>query len=239
MLTISIVDGNALDQFYLDASAKLFFNADYDVDDASFPDTTNLTLKVTDTGLLSATTVICMQIADVNDNAPVFTSSMYVHSTSDSTVGSTLFSVSASDLDSGDNGMFTYQLNQSSPYIDTFAISSTGWILLMKSIDNYPSDHVFNFGIIVTDRGTPSLMSTSQVSLVVTRAVVSPTTASIQAQEVSVASIISRPEVLGVLAAVLACIVLMVVTNLLCWSRMASKSAKLAENSKPTSKLTE
>ncbi|XP_033726687.1 protocadherin Fat 4-like [Pecten maximus] len=236
ILSVSIKDGNSQQRFYLDVSAKLFFYADYDVDDTFFPNVVNLTLEVKDSGLLSATTVVRVTIADVNDNVPEFETAQYVHSTSNSAVGSTVLTVTASDLDSGLNGACVYLLDtsNSNPYKDTFAVSESGSILLMQSINDYASDHVFIFDVIVSDKGTPSLSSTSEVRLIITQDVVieqAATSAQVTEQEeVDVASLMTRPEILGMIAAVVAGIVLTAIGNIVCWLRMAKATGKETPN---------
>ncbi|XP_060066855.1 protocadherin Fat 4-like [Ylistrum balloti] len=225
ILSVSIKDGNGHGRFYLDGSARLFFHVDYDVDDTSFPEIVNLTLEAKDLGMLSATTLVRVTISDVNDNAPLFGTTQYVHSTPNSTVGSTVLTVSATDLDSGLNGECVYLLNNSysNPYRDNFAVSESGTVLLMKSVDNYSPDHVFTFDVIVNDKGTPPLSSTSAVRLVITQEVVSVETVTsaqvAEQQEVDVANLLARPEMLGMFGAVIAGIVFTAIGNIVCWLR--------------------
>ncbi|XP_069106887.1 protocadherin alpha-2-like [Argopecten irradians] len=200
----------------------------------------NLTLEVTDSGFLSNTAVVRLTISDTNDNRPTFGSTQYVHSMSDAVVGSTVLTVSASDLDSGLNGECLYLLNNSgsNPYRDVFAISESGSILLMQSIDSYASDHVFIFDVIVTDKGLPSLSSTSQVSLIIQQEVVNqPAAASAQVseQEVDVASVLTSPGMLGMIAAIVTGFILVAIGNAICWLRSKSK---VPGKESPTPELT-
>ncbi|XP_040325086.1 protocadherin gamma-B3-like, partial [Herpailurus yagouaroundi] len=73
----------------------------------------NITITVTDRGrpALSSNRSVILNIADVNDNAPVFHQGSYVvHVAENNPPGASIFQVSASDPDLGPNGRVSYSI---------------------------------------------------------------------------------------------------------------------------------
>ncbi|XP_028271941.1 protocadherin alpha-8-like isoform X11 [Parambassis ranga] len=131
----------------------------------------NITIKATDEGSppLSNTSVVYIQVSDVNDNAPLFSEaiiSMYVKENSQ--VGTVLKAVSASDADATDNGRVTYSLlsdTTSVPLSTMININSeTGDIISLQSF-NYEELKTFQFKVQATDSGVPPLSSNVTINV--------------------------------------------------------------------------
>nr|XP_012805658.1 protocadherin beta-16 [Jaculus jaculus] len=103
----------------------------------------------------SGTTQVCIQVVDINDNAPQFQQQMYkVKIPENSQVGSLVVSVSASDTDSGDYGQVFYTFFQPSEDISkTLEVDPmTGGIRLRKQVD-FEMTTSYEVDIKATDGG--------------------------------------------------------------------------------------
>uniref|UniRef100_A0A3P8T1J0 Protocadherin 1 gamma 31 n=1 Tax=Amphiprion percula TaxID=161767 RepID=A0A3P8T1J0_AMPPE len=127
-------------------------------------------ITATDSGSppLSTKKTINVSITDVNDNPPVFTQPSYaVYLKENGVPGSILFSVSASDLDFGENAKISYSILDSkvqdvsvSSYV--YINSDNGSIYSMHSFD-YEKLKVFQIQVQAKDQGSPSLSSNATV----------------------------------------------------------------------------
>ncbi|XP_051755718.1 protocadherin-23 isoform X2 [Ctenopharyngodon idella] len=82
-----------------------------DIDHEAGHVTFDLLIKAEDQDGLGSQTFVHIDVEDVNDNAPVFSPEKYVTSVSiHAQPGTELFSIFASDRDSGNNGKITYEL---------------------------------------------------------------------------------------------------------------------------------
>ncbi|XP_063304070.1 protocadherin gamma-B1-like isoform X15 [Pelobates fuscus] len=125
-----------------------------------------ITILATDRGSpsLSSMKVIKLDISDVNDNPPVFTKSIYVAYVPENNLpGTSIYSIQASDLDSGDNSKITYSMY--SMNTEEISVSSslsinieTGVIYAQRSFD-YEQHKEFQIQINAKDNGAPSLSS--------------------------------------------------------------------------------
>ena len=110
----------------------------------------SLTVLATDSGLptLTGTTEVRVTIQDVNDNAPEFDERSYTITLFESTsIGVTVLTVTATDVDSTTNGQIQYSLEGT----NTFSISTTtGDITLVQTLD-HEREQAFNFTVIATD----------------------------------------------------------------------------------------
>ncbi|XP_068182207.1 protocadherin gamma-C5-like [Antennarius striatus] len=130
----------------------------------------NIEITATDSGSppLSSKTIIPVSISDVNDNPPVFTQPSYnVYLKENGVPGSILYSISASDLDSGENAKISYSILDSrvqdvsvSSYV--YMNSDNGSIYSMHSFD-YEKVKVFQIQVQAKDQGSPSLSSNATV----------------------------------------------------------------------------
>ncbi|XP_041845361.1 protocadherin gamma-C5-like isoform X2 [Melanotaenia boesemani] len=126
----------------------------------------NIEITAIDSGSppLSSKKTIPVSITDVNDNPPIFSQLFYnVYVKENRVPGSILYSVSASDLDSGENAKISYSILDSkvqdvsvSSYV--YINSDNGSIYSMHSFD-YEKLKVFQIQVQAKDQGSPSLSS--------------------------------------------------------------------------------
>ncbi|XP_078116747.1 protocadherin gamma-C5-like isoform X5 [Sander vitreus] len=117
---------------------------------------------------LSSKKIIPVSITDVNDNPPIFTQPSYnVYLKENGVPGSILYSISASDLDFGENAKISYSILDSkvqdvsvSSYV--YINSDNGSIYSMHSFD-YEKLKVFQIQVQAKDHGSPSLSSNATV----------------------------------------------------------------------------
>ncbi|NXU50688.1 CELR3 protein, partial [Turnix velox] len=105
-------------------------------------------------------TRVTIQVLDVNDNPPQFTRAQYSANVHVATAkeGASVLSVSATDLDDGDNSLISYSLMNHS---DDFHINNhTGEITLSSNLDHITTDTVVTLTVIAADHGVPQLSST-------------------------------------------------------------------------------
>ncbi|XP_063731809.1 protocadherin alpha-6-like isoform X12 [Eleginops maclovinus] len=125
-----------------------------------------LTITAKDAGQppLSSEKTINVVVSDVNDNSPVFSLSPYTfYITEANNPGTSVFSVKAFDRDENDNAQITYHIlrdgsegNKLTSFLNIN--SETGDILALKSFD-FETLKTFQFQVVATDSGTPSLSS--------------------------------------------------------------------------------
>ncbi|XP_074530025.1 protocadherin alpha-8-like isoform X11 [Halichoeres trimaculatus] len=133
----------------------------------------NITIKATDEGKppLSNTTVVLIQVSDVNDNTPVFSETVVnVYVEENSPVGKVLNRVFATDADVSENSQITYSLineNNLLPLSTMININSeTGDIVSLQSF-NYEELKTFQFKVQATDSGVPPLSSNVTVNVLI------------------------------------------------------------------------
>ncbi|XP_074505061.1 protocadherin alpha-8-like [Sebastes fasciatus] len=132
----------------------------------------DVTIIAKDSGdpLFSTEKTISVVVSDVNDNRPEFLSSPYVfYITENNSPGASIFSVKASDRDESDNALITYHIfreasgdNKVTSFLNIN--SETGDILALKSFD-FETLKKFQFQVVATDSGTPSLSSNVTVNV--------------------------------------------------------------------------
>ncbi|XP_028816543.1 protocadherin gamma-A11-like isoform X4 [Denticeps clupeoides] len=118
---------------------------------------------------LCSTKVIHVQIEDVNDNSPLFSQSPYTfYVTENNKPGASIFSVSANDVDEGDNARVSYSLDRTGPGQGITSFLSineeNGTIYALKSFD-FESVKTFRFHVIAKDSGRPPLASNVKVNV--------------------------------------------------------------------------
>ncbi|KAM8910644.1 protocadherin gamma-C5-like isoform 13-T13 [Spinachia spinachia] len=130
----------------------------------------NIEITATDSGSppLSSKKTIPVSITDVNDNPPTFTQPSYnVYLKENGVPGSILYSVSASDVDFGENAKISYSILDTkvqgvsvSSYV--YINSDNGSIYSMHSFD-YEKLKVLQIQVQAKDQGSPSLSSNATV----------------------------------------------------------------------------
>ncbi|CAL8304768.1 unnamed protein product [Arctogadus glacialis] len=135
----------------------------------------NITITARDEGFppLTASKVVQLSIADVNDNAPVFEEDDYnAYVTENNKQGSTLCSVAARDPDWRQNGTVVYSLLtgqvHGSPASSYLSVNGdTGVIHAVRSFD-YEQFRSFKVQVMARDNGSPPLSSNVTVSVFIT-----------------------------------------------------------------------
>ncbi|XP_056424935.1 protocadherin gamma-B1-like, partial [Hyla sarda] len=125
-----------------------------------------ITLLATDRGSppLSSQRTITLEISDVNDNPPLFIRSTYVAYVPENNLpGSSIYSIQASDPDTGDNAKIFYSISTSNtedlPASSYLSINiETGVLYAQRSFD-YEQHKEFYIQINVRDNGSPCLSS--------------------------------------------------------------------------------
>ncbi len=131
----------------------------------------DITLEAKDAGQPPQSSVksITVQVSDVNDNVPEFLFSPYAfYVIENNAPGISLFSVSASDKDTSENSVVSYHIwrdGVENKYTSFVNINSeTGEIYALKSFD-FENVKTFQFRVVATDSGTPSLSSNVTVNV--------------------------------------------------------------------------
>ncbi|XP_068182558.1 uncharacterized protein [Antennarius striatus] len=127
-----------------------------------------VTAKDLGTPALSSTKVIQVDVLDVNDNSPRFTESPYTfYVTENNNAGMSVFAVSATDADGPENAAVTYSFSRNrGPILTSFLNINevNGAISALKSFD-FETLKTFQFQVVATDGGTPSLSSNVTVNV--------------------------------------------------------------------------
>ncbi|XP_060905093.1 protocadherin alpha-3-like [Labrus mixtus] len=130
-----------------------------------------ITIKATDCGdpPLSSFKTLSIQISDVNDNSPHFElNPLQFYLVENNVAGASIFSVSATDIDMNENAAISYQIvregsqNGMTSFINVN--SENGHITALKSFD-FETMKTFQFQVVATDSGTPSLSSNVTVNV--------------------------------------------------------------------------
>ncbi|KAK2823108.1 hypothetical protein Q7C36_019708 [Tachysurus vachellii] len=130
----------------------------------------NVTVVANDEGTpsLSSSNVITVHVSDVNDNAPLFTAPVInISVRENSQVGGLMTSLTAGDLDVGENAIVSYSLSdtESSRVSNLVNINShTGELYSLKSFD-YEETKRLQFQVQATDSGVPPLSSNVTVNV--------------------------------------------------------------------------
>ena len=112
---------------------------------------------------------LTVMVQDVNDNWPRFTSPSHVTVSEDTSVGSSVFQLMATDADLDDAGRLTYRLaagNDSS----MFSVSPTDGVVSTRRQLDRETDDRYQLTLVATDSGTPARLTSIVVTVDVTDA---------------------------------------------------------------------
>ncbi|XP_041845609.1 protocadherin alpha-8-like isoform X19 [Melanotaenia boesemani] len=130
-----------------------------------------ITVLAKDSGVppLVSEKIITVTVSDVNDNRPHFSVSPYTFYVAENNdLATPLFSIKASDPDENDNARISYNIARDGSDGNGglfFSINSeTGDIVALKSFD-FETLKTFQFQVVATDSGTPSLSSNVTVNV--------------------------------------------------------------------------
>ncbi|XP_055080799.1 protocadherin alpha-2-like isoform X2 [Periophthalmus magnuspinnatus] len=132
----------------------------------------NISIVAADEGTpsLSSASVIQVKVADVNDNPPRFQEPVInIYVKENSQIGSVIYTLTSSDLDSTDNAKVSYSLLNSGknnvPASSVININSdTGDIVSLQTF-NFEELKTFQFKVQATDSGVPLLSSNVTVNV--------------------------------------------------------------------------
>ncbi len=132
----------------------------------------DITITASDLGQppLSSFKTLSVQVSDVNDNPPEFNlNPIELYMIENNAAGASILTMSAFDNDLNENSMISYQIikgNGTQSDMTSFLNinSETGVITALKSFD-FESVKKFNFRVLATDSGTPSLSSNVTVNV--------------------------------------------------------------------------
>uniref|UniRef100_A0A3P8T5R2 Protocadherin 2 alpha a 15 n=1 Tax=Amphiprion percula TaxID=161767 RepID=A0A3P8T5R2_AMPPE len=126
--------------------------------------------KIISEPALTSEKIISVFVSDTNDNSPEFSLSPYTfYINENNPPGASVFSVRASDRDEGDNALISYHILRSAGHenkVTSFLNinSENGDILALKSFD-FEMLKTFQFQVVATDSGAPSLSSNVTVNV--------------------------------------------------------------------------
>ena len=167
-ITYNIVSGNELGWFIIDADTGLMTtNAHLDRETSAM---ITLNVMAIDKGLipLSNSTVLIINILDENDEAPVFTQSVYNASVPENVdAGFELVTVLASDNDLGQSGVVRYRLSDV-PHQDGLVTidEGSGTVYTATQLDRETLSQ-FEIEVIASDLGDEPQQSTARINVIV------------------------------------------------------------------------
>ncbi|XP_075712325.1 protocadherin-1 isoform X6 [Rhinoderma darwinii] len=117
---------------------------------------------------LSSTNSLKVQVTDVNDNAPIFTQSlMEVTFKENNSPDDIVMEVSASDADSGSNAQISYSILADPTTRGIFSINPDSGQIRVNTVLDRELTEQYNFHVVASDKGTPSLKGTASVVITV------------------------------------------------------------------------
>lgn len=127
--------------------------------------TITIPLMATDNPACNATSVLVVELVDVNDNSPVFINFPNITEIcEDASVGTELVTITASDLDSGNNALVTYHLINSE---EDFTINrTTGVITVNQPLDRETKEH-YNVTVVATDSALQPQSSSATMQIII------------------------------------------------------------------------
>lgn len=151
--------GYGSDDFVIDSSTGIiYYVANFDFETVSHYE---ITITAYDnpseaSSMLFANATLNIHVEDVNDNPPLFTSTVYSSQLpEESTSLTTVLHVKCTDADSGTNSEIEYSSDGSTPFLvdpDSGAVTIGGAV-------NYEEQKLYKFNVFCSDKGTPSMPS--------------------------------------------------------------------------------
>ncbi|XP_063353862.1 protocadherin alpha-8-like isoform X12 [Pelmatolapia mariae] len=114
----------------------------------------------------TGTSEIEVSVLDSNDNAPVFSSSLYkIKTLENSPIGTTIFTLNATDADEGTNGEIVYSLRSKDQdhILDIFEIDPETGVISVKAKIDYEERKAFEIRAEARDKGQPPMAAHSKV----------------------------------------------------------------------------
>ncbi|XP_035263881.1 protocadherin alpha-8-like [Anguilla anguilla] len=114
----------------------------------------------------SGTMQIVVNVFDINDNPPVFSSSLYkVRIFENTPPGTSIITVNATDLDAGSNGEVVYSFSklEQDHILDMFTIDSHTGTVTVKGVIDFEQNSVFEIRTQASDRAQPPMATHSKL----------------------------------------------------------------------------
>lgn len=113
------------------------------------------------------TMTINVIVVDVNDNQPMFSQSSYSATLPENTtVGTSILHVEATDADDGDNGNIIYSINRRQSDPDSvFVIDPKTAVLSLNKLLDYKNKEEYLLIVQAADKGVPSLVSSAYITV--------------------------------------------------------------------------
>uniref|UniRef100_A0AAZ3R2Q7 Cadherin domain-containing protein n=2 Tax=Oncorhynchus tshawytscha TaxID=74940 RepID=A0AAZ3R2Q7_ONCTS len=127
-----------------------------------------LTLTAVDGGNppRSGTTEIKINVLDINDNRPIFSSSLYKTRVFENVpIGTTVINVNANDIDDGTNSEIVYSLRTKGQdhILERFQIDSKTGTITVKGTVDFEESPAFEIHVQASDRGQPPMAAHCKV----------------------------------------------------------------------------
>ncbi|XP_035524780.1 protocadherin gamma-C3-like, partial [Morone saxatilis] len=127
-----------------------------------------LTLTAIDGGKPPKTGTLNIQVnvLDVNDNSPLFSKTLYkVQVVENANIGTTLLTLTATDLDDGVNGQLVYSFTERGRFNpdDKFALNDNTGELTVKGNIDYEENQAYEIRVQARDKGNPPRIAHSKV----------------------------------------------------------------------------
>ena len=165
MIKYSIIGGNTGSAFTIDQnSGNLYLQQSLDREQQ---DSYKLIVRAQDLGNppKSNTTQVVINIIDVNDNKPQFSTNSYYQSVAENVPqGYSILQVSAFDPDQGRNSKIEYSLHKTSIRLPFLIEKETGWIKTSKVLDREVAGS-YRFNVQAMDQGSPPHSAIAHVQI--------------------------------------------------------------------------
>lgn len=166
-ISYSITSGNGLGWFEIDNKSGLVTTA-MPIDREKTP-SVSITVTAQDHGPTpnSGSTTVKIDIVDMNDNAPVFEKSLYTKTVpEDTSQGTSILQISATDRDTGENARITYVIDSVSQQLKNHFVldPSTG---ILKTNGNLDREVQSSYTISVIARDNGKIKLTSKATTVI------------------------------------------------------------------------
>ncbi|KAM6923447.1 protocadherin Fat 4-like [Xenentodon cancila] len=124
-----------------------------------------LQIHAKDQGGLTDSSRVIIEVADVNDNAPIISVMSFSSSVSeDSPPGTTTGIINVKDLDSGENGQVTCRIEEKSPFKIKSSLKNYYTLITESALDRENVSE-YNITVVAMDAGMPSLSAKKTFNL--------------------------------------------------------------------------
>ncbi|XP_041440825.1 protocadherin gamma subfamily A, 3 L homeolog isoform X5 [Xenopus laevis] len=167
MITYSLsqITDNVLQIFTIDPTKgiiKTIGDLDFELTESY-----QMSVEATDGGGLASHCKVMIQIIDINDNAPeIIITSVTSTISEDSPPGTVIALVKIHDLDSGENGQVTCQIDENIPFEFTSTSMSYFKLLTRGNMDR-ETNAEYNITITASDKGSPQLSANKTIRLII------------------------------------------------------------------------